>query len=85
MSLCQRLCLKEKFHKTINDCFQKWKRVLKQIENISLMQYPQLFDGQLFCWFSVIMHHISREVCGLLEAIFLPKSIESIFLTLFYI
>lgn len=61
------------------------EKSIKQMENISLMQYPQLFDGQLFCWFSVIMHHISREECGLLEAIFLPESTESIFLMLFYI
>lgn len=43
VSLCQSLCLKEKFYETSNNCFQKWKRVPKQIENISLMQYPQLF------------------------------------------
>lgn len=37
VSLYQSLCLKEKFYKPINGCFQKWKRVPKQIENISLM------------------------------------------------
>lgn len=41
--LCQSLCLKVKFQKPINSCFQKWERVPKQIENISLNAISSAF------------------------------------------